>query len=159
MSAEKTTIVSTARITGKQFQAHGQVDIWMDGDLLHYVATGPFNRELIDCLAIAQLEFLQSMHPNGPWVSVCDVKKSAVGGPDTLERYAEIMRAPKPHGLTPVGTAFVIGPDVEGGRLMGPLFAQIFADIQRPFRIFQTMAEAQTWARDMIEEAKLTGVL
>lgn len=144
---------STSQVPTGKFKAHGQVDIRMEGDLLHYIATGPFNKELLDCLAIAQLNFLQTAQPTGAWVSICTLRESAVTSPDGLARYGEIMRAPKPAGLTPVATAFVIGPDVEGGKLMAPHYAKIYANIARPFQTFLTMAEAQAWARDKIDRA------
>lgn len=144
---------STSQVPTGQFKAHGQVDIRMEGDLLHYVATGPFNKELVDCLAIAQLTFLQTAQPAGHWVSICTMRKSAVTSPEGLARYGDIMRTPKPAGLTPVATAFVIGPEVEGGKLMTPHYAKIYADIGRPFQTFSTMAEAQTWAQDMMDLA------
>lgn len=153
MRDDHPTSSSTNQVKTHLFKAHGQVDMHMEGNLLQYVAVGPFNKELCDCLAIAQLEFLQSLHPSGPWASICTVKESAMGGPDSVARYAELMHAPKPPGLTPVATAFVIDPQVEGGRLMEPFFAQIYADIQRPFRIFETMEEARVWAQTMISQA------
>lgn len=144
---------STRRVSVGQFKPHGHVDIQMEGDLLHYIATGPFNKELLDCLAIAQMEFLRSFRPKGPWVSVCTMKDSAISGPEGLARYAELMQAPKPPELTPVATAFVIGPEVEGAKLMAPHYAKIYADIARPFKTFETMAEARDWAKDMVAHA------
>lgn len=144
---------STNQVPAGQFKAHGQIDMRMDGDLLHYVATGPFNKELMDCLAVAQSTFLQTLQPTNAWGSICTLRESAVTGPETLARYSEIMRSPKPAGLTPVATAFVIGPEVEGGKLMAPHYAKIFAEIGRPFRTFSTMAEAQTWAQSMVDLA------
>jgi len=144
---------STRQVPTGQFKAHGQVDIQMEGDLLHYIATGPFNKELVDCLAVAQLNFLQTAQPTGAWVSICTMRESAVTSPEGLARYNEIMRTPKPAGLTPVATAFVVGPEVEGGKLMAPHYAKIYADIGRPFQTFATMAEAQLWAQAMINLA------
>ena len=144
---------STAQIKTSQFTPHGVVDIWMEGRLMHYEATGPFNTELVDCLAIAQRDYLLATRPHGAWVSVCTVVGNAMSSPDGVARYAEIMAAPKPDNMIPVATAFVIAPEVEGGRIMAPLFTKIYADIKRPFRIFETMESAQAWAHAQIEQA------
>ena len=120
---------------------------------MHYQATGPFNTELVDCLAIAQRDYLLATRPMGAWVSVCTVVGNAMSSPDGLARYTELMAAPKPDNMTPVATAFVIAPNVEGGNIMGPLFAKVYAEIGRPFQIFSTMKEAQSWAQTMIEQA------
>jgi len=143
---------STTQVKVTPFAPHGQVDIWMEGNLHHYEATGPFNKELVDCLAVAQSNFLQALKPSSPWVSICTVKDSALVTPDGLQRYAELIRLAPPE-LTPVATAYVIPHDVEGGQFMAPLFAKIFADASRPFQTFATMAEAQSWARAMIDKA------
>jgi hypothetical protein len=55
--------------------------------------------------------------------------------------------------MVPIATAFVIGPEIEGGRLMAPLYAKIYADIGRPFALFETMPEALKWAQAMIDAA------
>lgn len=143
---------STTQVKVTPFAPHGQVDIWMEGNLHQYEATGPFNKELADCLAVAQSNFLQALQPSGPWVSICTVRKSALATPDGLQRYAELIRQAPPQ-FTPVATAYVIGPEVEGGQFMAPHFAKIFADVGRPFQAFETMAEAQSWARTMIDKA------
>ena len=144
---------STSQIKASQFTPHGVVDLWMEGRLMHYEATGPFNTELVDCLAIAQRDYLLATRPQGAWVSLCTLVGNAMSSPEGIARYAAIMAAPKPDNMIPVATAFVIAPDVEGGRIMAPQFAKIYADIGRPFEIFETMAAAQAWALAMIEQA------
>lgn len=144
---------STAHVKTRQFTPHGVVDMWMEGAVLHYRATGPFNTELVDCLAIAQRDFLLAARPTGAWVSMCTVVGNAMSSPDGVARYAEIMAAPKPDNMVPIATAFVIAPTVQGGSIMGPLFAKIYADIGRPFQIFNTMEEAQSWAQTLIAQA------
>ncbi|MBU0587466.1 MAG: hypothetical protein KJ852_02755 [Gammaproteobacteria bacterium] len=153
MSSEKPQRSSTIQIKDTPFAPHGQVDMWMDNNLLYYESTGPFNKELADCLAVAQSNFLQSQQPTGHWVSICTIKKSALATPDGLERYAELVRQAPP-AFTPLATAYVIGPEIEGGQFMAPRFVRIFADAGRPFQIFETMAEARSWAEDMIAKAR-----
>lgn len=145
---------STSQIKTSQFTPHGVVELWMEGSLMHYEATGPFNTELVDCLAIAQRDYLLATRPQGAWVSVCTVVGNAMSSPDGIARYATIMAAPKPDNMIPVATAFVIAPDVEGGSIMAPQFTKIYADIGRPFQIFETMAAAQVWADAMLEQAR-----
>ncbi len=157
MNSSLPTKDSTGHIKATLFNPHGKVDMWLEDQQVHYQATGPFNRELVDCLEIAQLEFLQKTKPQGAWVSVCNVVDNAMSSPDGIARYGEIMAAPKPPGFTPIATAFVLAPDVEGARIMAPLFTRIYADINRPFRIFETMEQAQAWARSMLAEAEASG--
>lgn len=126
----------------------------MDGNVLHYEATGPFNAEVFDLLAVAQLEFLQSLTLTGPWASICTVRGSAMVTPEGLERYTELMQRPKPDHFEPVATAFVIGPEVEGGRIMASYFEGIYRLIRRPLTIVATMDDAQNWVQAKIAQGR-----
>ena len=46
------------------------------------------------------------------------------------------------HRWIPVATAFVVGPAIEGGKIMSPHFDRIYQSIDRPFKTFATMEEA-----------------
>jgi hypothetical protein len=144
---------STKLVKTAQFTPHGVVDIWMDDQLMHYEATGPFNVELVDCLAIAQRDYLLASRPEGAWVSVCTVLRSAMASPESIARYAAVMAAPKPDNMVPCATAFVIAPEVEGGAIMTPHFAKIYDDIGRPFAVFESLAAAQGWADSWLAHA------
>jgi hypothetical protein len=137
---------STKLVKTSQFTPHGVVDIWMDGQLMHYEATGPFNVELVDCLAVAQRDYLLASRPAGAWVSVCIVRHSAMASPESIARYAAIMADPKPDNMVPCATAFVIPPEVEGGAIMTPHLTKIYDRIGRPFAVFDNLAAAQVWA-------------
>lgn len=153
MEEGKRLQASTRSIVASGFAPHGHIDIWREGDLLIYEATGPFNVELVSALAVAQQEVMQSMNTTRPWASIGSLKKSALMSLDALARYADIMRAPKPEGWTPVATAFVIGPEVEGGNIMAPHFSKIYADIGRPMQVFQSLHEAMLWSNACIAHA------
>lgn len=153
MSSAPPAKLSTSDIKTQQFNAHGVVDIWKDGDLIHYQATGPFNAELIDLLAIAQRDFLLDARPTGAWVSIGTMLRSAMTSPEGIARYAAIMAAPKPDGMVPIATAFVMAPEVEGYLIMAAHYARIFKDIGRTFQIFKSLPEAEAWARGLLAEA------
>lgn len=149
----KSPVLHTSQFQSTAFSPHGEVALWFEDQILYYDVTGPLNTEVIECLALAQAEFLQQIEPQGPWGSIAVCKISAVMGPDCLARYGAMMATPKPTGKTPVATAFVMGPDVDGYRLMAPLFAKIYAGIQRPFRAVETLEEARQWLFAQIAQA------
>ena len=121
---------------------------------MHYEATGPFNAELVDSLAIAQRDFLLAANPSGLWVSICTVLVSAMTSPEAIARYAAIMAAPKPNNMVPIATAFVLAPEVEGNAIMTPHYVRIYQDINRTFQIFKTLPEAQAWAQEQLNKAR-----
>ncbi|MEO7108305.1 MAG: hypothetical protein ABIZ09_18150 [Rhodoferax sp.] len=154
MQNNKPLMGSTSLIAETRFKAHGRIDMWMQDDMLHYDATGPFNEEVFDLLAVAQTEFLNTLTISGPWGSVVTLRNSAMSTPDGVERYTELMQRPKPSSLEPVATAFVIAPEIEGGRLMTAHFAKIYASINRPFKAFTELKQAEAWLQSMVNAAK-----
>ncbi len=154
MTIDKPLKITTEQVATTGFRPHGIIELVMDGDLLHYGCTGPFNKELLECMAVAQMTFLKAMKHPGPWASIATFLGSVMSSPEGIQRYAELMQTPHPPELTPVATAFFIGPEVEGGSIMIPHFARIYAEIGRPFKAFKTMAEAQSWALSMIEASR-----
>lgn len=158
MTRPTPSVSSTAQVDATRFRPHGRVDMWMENGVLQYEATGPFNAEVFDCMAVTQMEFLVSLPPiSGPWASICTLRNSAMFTPDAIQRYTELMQSPKPANLEPVATAFVVGPEVEGGKIMAPHFERVYNLIQRPFRIFATKDEAQVWVHGMIQDSRRLG--
>lgn len=156
MTRDGPLVSSTTLIGGTRFRPHGRVDMWMENDVLHYEATGPFNAEVFDCLAVAQKDFLVTLPLKGPWASICTLRTSAMATPDSIARYTQLMQSPKPAQFEPVATAFVIGPEIEGGKIMSPHFERIYTLIGRPFKVCATMDEAQTWVHGLIQASRAT---
>lgn len=142
--------LSTDDIHTTGFRPHGRVVVWSETGLVYYEATGPFNREVVDRLAIAQRDFLKEHTPAVPWGSIGIMRVSALMSEDALARYQELMSSPKPAPMVPVATAFVMGEDVEGRRLMAPLYARVYGAIARPFAVFDTLPAAQAWVRERV---------
>ena len=153
MAAEKFTKISTKEVATTGFAPHGVVDISMEGDVLRYECTGPFNRELLDAMAVAQMAFLTNLKHPGRWASMAICLESVMSSPDGISRYAELMQTKLPPELTAVATAFVIEPGVEGGSIMRPHFTKIYAQIGRPFKIFSNLNEASQWAQAMVDDS------
>lgn len=152
---DKSLMASTSHIAETRFKAHGRIDMWMQDDLLYYTATGPFNEEVFDQLAVAQTEFLNTLTISGPWGSVVTLRNSAMSTPDGIACYTQLMQRPRPPPLEAVATAFVIAPEIEGGRLMTAHFNSIYASINRPFRTFAALAPAEVWVQSMVAAARL----
>ena len=131
--------------------------MWMENDVLVYDATGPFNAEVVDCLGLVQRDFLLSITIPSPWASVGILHNSAMMTPEGIQRYMELMQSLKPPQLEPVATAFVIGSEVEGGRIMTPHFEKIYRSIPRPFAVCATLDEAMVWVRAQIQASRHAG--
>lgn len=154
MSIDRNFRKSTDEVTPSMFAAHGRVEMFFEGDILQYEACGPFNKELFESLAVAQLDFLKTANHQGPWASICLVQRSGLTSPEGFLCYEEMIRAPKPDQFTPLATAFVVPPGVEGGSLMLPRVTAIFARVGRPFKGFDNMSSAKDWANSLIDAEK-----
>lgn len=148
---------STTLIGGTRFRPHGRVDMWMENDVLQYEATGPFNAEVFDCLAVAQMDFLRTLSISGPWASICTLRESAMCTPEGIQRYTQLMQSAKPAHLEPVATAFVVAPEIEGGKIMQTHFERVYKLIQRPFKICASMDEALAWVHAQIRASRKAG--
>jgi hypothetical protein len=142
---------STSEVAAGPFRPHGHIDVWLEDDMVYYEATGPFNVELINALAATQKNFFETLTPPQAWASIGVLLGSVMMGLDALARYKEVLAAPKPAAYIPRATAFVIGPDVEGGFIIAPHFRRIFCELQRPMQIFPTASEAVEWVHDVMK--------
>ena len=150
----KSPVLRTSQFRTTAFSPHGEIVLWFEDQILYYEVTGPLNTEVIECLALAQMEFLKQYEPQGLWGSIAVCKVSVVMGPQCLARYDSMMSVPKPVGKAPIATAFVMGPDVDGYHLMAPLFAKIYAGIERPFLAVETLEEGRQWVFAQIAQAQ-----
>lgn len=151
---ERILRTSTNAVKASRFAPHGLVEISFVGDILLYTATGPFNLELVESLAVAQTEILTAADPHGPWVSVSWMRNSLLASPEAFAQYATMMHAPKPAQFTPLASAYVVAPEVEGRALMLPKYAAIHTSCGRLFQSFEQLDEALAWAQALITTAK-----
>ena len=142
---------STSEVAAGPFRPHGHIDVWLEDEIVYYEAAGPFNVELINALAATQRNFFETITLPHVWASIGVLMGSVMMGLDALARYEEVLAAPKPAAYIPRATAFVIGPDVEGGFIIAPHFRRIFAELHRPMQIFQTSFEAVEWVHDVMK--------
>ena len=142
---------STDDVVQSHFAPHGRVTMRFEDDILFYDATGPFNIELVDSLAVAQKDILIVAKPQRPWVSVSIMRGSMLASPDAFARYANMMQTQRPAECTPLASAYVVAPDVEGRSLMLPKYEAIHIASGRVFQSFTQLDDALAWARSLID--------
>lgn len=154
MPPERIFTRSTNDVITSRFAPHGLVEIAFDGDILLYKATGPFNKELVESLAVAQMDVLTVADHRGPWVSVSLMLGSMLASPEAFARYSDMMHAAKSAQFTPLASAYVVAHDVEGRALMLSKYAAIHTSSGRLFRSFDQLDDALAWAHDLIDADK-----
>jgi hypothetical protein len=151
MPPEHILRTSTNEVKASRFAPHGLVEISFDGDILLYTATGPFNKELVESLAVAQAEILNAANHLGPWVSVSLMRNSLLASPEAFAQYADMMHTARSAQFTPLASAYVVAPDVEGRALMLPKYAAIHTSSGRLFKSFDQLDDALAWAHVLID--------
>lgn len=142
---------STDDVVQSRFAPHGRVNMRFEDDILFYDATGPFNIELVESLVIAQRDILMAASPQRPWVSVSIMRRSMLASPDAFARYTEMMHTARSAQFTPLASAYVVAPDVEGRSLMLPKYEAIHIASGRVFQSFTQLDDALAWARSLID--------
>lgn len=145
---------STASVKQGRFSAHGLVNVHIDGCIARYEAWGPFNEELVAAYVTIQEQVLPEMATKNRWADFSIFHASVMASPGTLAKFAEDLIACARQGLAPDVTAFVIGSDVEGAQIMGPLFAKCYSDAGLPFMLFSRPTEAEAWLQSMLAVAR-----
>lgn len=145
---------STADLHQGEFRPHGVIQMEVSGNIVQYLARGPFNKELNTAYGEVQRKsVLPAMASKGPWGDVTVFVDSALESPSSLEEYARVLQDQVLRGAAPAATAFVIPDNVEGAKVMGPLYARIYADAGLRFKVFNNQAEALYWVEKTVAEA------
>jgi len=136
---------STTNVRQRIFCAHGIVNMTFDGNLARYEAWGPFNDELVTAYIAIQEQILPEMAAKNRWGDLTVFHVSMMASPSTFAKFAEDLKASALQGLAPYATAFVVGPDVEGGQLMGQLLHKCYSNAGLLFMVFPEVTEAEGW--------------
>lgn len=139
---------------GGLFRAHGNIEMWREGDLIRLRAQGPFNREAVLGLGAAMADLLTRDPPPPLFGDILELRGSMVTSPDSMEELSRFMARMTDHRAPPVAVAYVAGPEVEGRDFMLPLFEALYLKHGRRFGAFETLAEAKAWIADQLTSAR-----
>lgn len=134
-----------------KFQKHGSVRFTVHGQILHAEVQGPWNQELIDHYGDEIQPLVAQVAARGAWAVVITLHGEAICPPDAL---AAIRRNAVEHARQwrRTCTAYVIGPEVPGYKLMDRMWRGVYEDLM-PCEIFEDDAAALAWAEGMISAA------
>ena len=128
------------------FRPHGDMVAHLDGRILYFDATGPFNGEMVEAVIRAYQPLLQRLADGGPYAHISVFHRSMLITPDALEAFDRLLAEWRRSGLAPVANAYVAATDVEGRNLMMGVFSEVFERFSR-FRAFHELAAAEAWIR------------
>jgi hypothetical protein len=136
-----------------RFKPHGSVRVWPEGNVVYLDCTGPFNREFFSSLFELSDTLYGELKNKGSFVEIATLRRSMLMPLDALEQFGAVLLKRKALGRAPLATAWIISPEVEDAFIVLPAAEKKFAEAERPFRAFDAMDEAETWARSFLTHA------
>lgn len=136
---------STDQVPSRKFPLHGQVTFAAVGRVLETNACGPFNRELMDALAVMAFRSFPTMAAWGRWAQLVVFRESALASMDILNELTRALKDLKSAGLAPPITAYCLPHPVEGAMLMAPLYHGCFQEAGLPLAVFHELDLAKDW--------------
>lgn len=145
------------------FPPHGRVEYYRQGQRLCALAEGPFNVELAQKIATEGLQWCRHMRADGDFDHVCEFRRSVSAPREAFQQLQFMLQQMHAEGLSPVRTAYVFPPELEGGLLLSPLVKRIYASSGPTMRLFACREEALAWlqspgARDPLSQRPPPGV-
>lgn len=136
------------------FRPHGRTTVWAEGAVVHVLAEGPFNREAVDAFSRQMIALYAELPPGLRFVNLTEFRHSMAATPESWDHLETHLQRVDASGVPLVATAWIAGPQVEGRALFMPRGRALFARQGRCFEGFETMAEAEDWARDQLARAQ-----
>ena len=130
------------------FRPHGSADVERNGPVLTVHMRGDWNAEMRKLAVQRMMEHIPSLNSAGPWGIVNYLHDTLVYSENI---YADTRRdyAARPPESKLRAVAFVIGPDVEGARLLKSKF-EFLLDGVIPSRVFADWALAEAWIQEQV---------
>ena len=146
-------VYSTDGVEPGRFRPHGRVEYEEQGNILFTKAWGPFNIELVTALETLVKSLFPVMTSKGKWVNIAVFEESALASYEVLGTLREMAKLVLQLNIAPACIAFVFRPEVEGAKLMAPLFEKYVNDGGIPCKTFASSDLAEKWAMSFISQA------
>lgn len=127
------------------FAPHGSVEYHPQGQRLWAVAEGPFNLELAQKLTVEGLQWCRRMRANGDFDHLCEFRCSVLAPREAFQQLQSMLREMVAEDLSPVRTAYVFPPQLEGGVLVASLMERIYAASGLTMCLFASREDALAW--------------
>jgi len=135
-----------------RFKPHGRVTVWPEGNVVHLDLTGPFNREFFSSLLILNEALYADLKGRGSFVEIAIFRHSMLMSLEAVTEFGKVLFERKICDHSPLATAWVIGQDVDDAFIILPVAEKKFLEVGRPFKVFEAIGDAETWACEFLKE-------
>lgn len=142
--------ISSSEFSSATYPPHGEFRLRMEGSLALYEATGPFNLQAIQGLALAREALLATLCPNDRIAVVVHFHQSAVMTPDAFSAWETGLRQLAIGRVVIAGVCWVAQEDVEGFHFLLSRYRTIFDAAQLPFHACSDRSAGMHWAWEQL---------
>lgn len=129
------------------FQPHGHSEFLADGALVRIAVEGPFNAEGMDEFGARMRAIFATLPAGQAVVTLAEIRRTLVSPSDAWDRLERVVAGMQGGTHRIVGTAWIVGDDVEGRSLLVPKARRMYAAAGRDFEVFTSADAAEAWAR------------
>lgn len=149
--------LDTSSFADSRFAPHGRVQVALRDDLIIYDVVGPFNIEAIHAFGNTLGELLSNWQPSGPFASLTFWHGSLMATHDALAGYKQLLQAGRKIYPKEVINVWCVPPDIEGRRIMQPLWQTLYDEAGYPLEIVADAETAQARLAWHLEQAAGNG--
>ncbi|WP_448555471.1 hypothetical protein [Thalassotalea montiporae] len=138
---------STNSIDISQFRQHGIVNLEIPSErVVVYHAQGPFNKELAQALVKIEQQVCPVFKAKwGYWADLCVFSESCLVLEEAIEYYQDYLKSFKAEGLSPIASAFIYSPEVEGRSLAENIYQQLYQFAGVKYAGFSSFEDGLNW--------------
>jgi len=125
------------------FRPHGTAQVELSDAILTVHMRGDWNAEMRSQTSLQMREYAPALNAAGPW-AICNILHDTLVYSETLYASARQDYASRPAESRLRAVAFVIGPNVEGAKLLKPRFDTLLDGVVDA-RVFADNASAREW--------------
>jgi hypothetical protein len=145
---------STDGFSAGSFRPHGRIESRVEGRIFIQKAKGPFNEQIVSAIRVVHKNSLKRLRNTGPWGAIFHIEENALSSFPMLLNLTEYLRSQVQNNAASVGTAIVIGKDVDGATIMAPHYVKAWSDAGIRCERFLTFQEGKTWIGRLLRETE-----
>lgn len=128
------------------FRPHGHIESHRSGRVVRTHAHGPFNAESVRGYGLLLAELTAELPEGCPFVVIATMSGSILATPEAWETLEAGVRRRQGGSHRQLGSAWVIGAEVEGRNLFVPRARALYESAGIGFGAFDDAAAAEAWA-------------
>lgn len=158
--AKRTPYIRTTDEHNRElFRPHGRVTFIQQENIVVCLASGPFNKELIEAVKIVREDFISHLDIQGPFGNLLVIEDSALASIQTLEIFRDYLKQMIVAGSKAAVSALSIARTVDGRNIMVHHITNAYKEAGMDISLFDDFDSAKLWITKKLKHFSQKGVL